>query len=78
MELVHCEMDPGDTLFFHSNTLHMSEPNRSPNPRWSLICCYNVRGNEPIRPGHPPYSKLEIASDDALRELGRAWKEKVA
>jgi ectoine hydroxylase-related dioxygenase (phytanoyl-CoA dioxygenase family) len=78
MELVHCEMEPGDTLFFHSNTLHMSEPNRSPNPRWSLICCYNVRGNDPIRPGHPPYSKLDPVSDEALRDLGRAWKAKAA
>jgi ectoine hydroxylase len=76
MELVHCELDPGDTLFFHSNLLHSSAQNVSPNPRWSLICCYNTRYNHPIRPGHPPYSKLERVPNDTLRNMGREWKEK--
>ncbi len=45
MELVYCELDPGDVLFFHSNLLHRSGANLSENPRWSLISCYNSASN---------------------------------
>jgi ectoine hydroxylase-related dioxygenase (phytanoyl-CoA dioxygenase family) len=45
MELVYCELDPGDALFFHSNLLHRSEANLSDHPRWSLISCYNSQSN---------------------------------
>ena len=30
LELVYCEMEPGDVLFFHCNTLHRSDKNNSP------------------------------------------------
>ena len=33
MEHFYVEMEPGDALFFHCNTLHCSDQNRSPNPR---------------------------------------------
>ncbi len=50
MELVYCELEPGDALFFHSNILHRSEANLSDQPRWSVISCYcsqdNVAYNE--------------------------------
>ncbi|MCC7494165.1 MAG: phytanoyl-CoA dioxygenase family protein [Fimbriimonadaceae bacterium] len=73
LELVHCEMEPGTALFFHSNLLHRSDQNRSPHPRWTLICCYN-RADNPCRdlPGHPSYRPLERWSDDRVRELGEA------
>ena len=45
MELVYCELDPGDALFFHSNLLHRSEANLSDRPRWSIISCYNLASN---------------------------------
>jgi ectoine hydroxylase-related dioxygenase (phytanoyl-CoA dioxygenase family) len=45
MELVYCEIEPGDALFFHSNLLHRSEANLSDHPRWSLISCYNSQSN---------------------------------
>lgn len=45
MELVYCELAPGDALFFHSNLLHRSEANLSDYPRWSLIACYNSQSN---------------------------------
>ena len=51
MDLVYAEMEPGDALFFHSNTLHRSDQNKSPNPRWSLLCCYNTKHK--IRSSHP-------------------------
>lgn len=71
MELVYCELEAGDAIFFHSNLLHRSDRNLSEHPRWSLICCYNTRHNDPVvRDGrHPNYSPLEIWSDERSRSL---------
>ena len=58
LPLVHVEMEPGDALFFHPNLLHRSDQNRSEHPRWSLICCYNARRNDPYRESrHPRYNR---------------------
>ncbi|MDB6121864.1 MAG: Phytanoyl-CoA dioxygenase family protein [Pedosphaera sp.] len=71
MDLVYVEMNPGDVLFFHSNTLHRSDQNKSPYPRWSMICCYNTRHNNPYKASHHPfYEKLDKVSDTALKEMG--------
>lgn len=69
MELVYCELEPGDAIFFHGNLLHRSDQNTSDHPRWSLICCYNARQNDPYLTGgrHPNYSPLEIWSDERVR-----------
>jgi ectoine hydroxylase-related dioxygenase (phytanoyl-CoA dioxygenase family) len=45
MDLVYCELNPGDALLFHSNLLHRSEANLSDHPRWSVISCYNSQSN---------------------------------
>lgn len=45
MDLIYCELEAGDALFFHSNLLHRSEANLSDKPRWSLISCYNSQSN---------------------------------
>jgi ectoine hydroxylase-related dioxygenase (phytanoyl-CoA dioxygenase family) len=45
MELVYCELNSGDALFFHPNTLHRSEANLSAYPRWSIISCYCSQSN---------------------------------
>lgn len=45
MDLVYCELDPGDALIFHSNLLHRSEANLSEHPRWSIISCYSSQSN---------------------------------
>ena len=73
MPLIHCEMEPGDGLFFHGNTLHCSAANESEHPRWSLICCYNTRFNDPfIQNGrHPNYSKLPVLHDSQVAEVGQ-------
>ncbi len=69
MELVYCELEPGDAIFFHGNTLHRSDQNTSENPRWSLICCYNTRHNDPyFESKHPNYQPLEIWDEDQVRE----------
>ena len=73
MELVYCEMEPGDALFFHSNLLHRSDQNNSPDPRWVFICCYNARPQRPLQgpSGHPSYSYLEKWPDSRIKEIGR-------
>jgi ectoine hydroxylase len=67
MELVYVEMEPGDALFFHANLLHRSDQNRSPHPRWSMICCYNAARNDPYKESHHPrYTPLEIVADEEI------------
>ena len=71
LELVYVEMDPGDALFFHANLLHRSDQNRSENPRWSIICCYNSAKNNPYKEHHHPrYTPLSKVPDAAIREAG--------
>ena len=76
LELVHCTMEPGTALFFHCNLLHRSDANRSPNPRWSLICSYNAARN-PCREklNHPGYERLEKWPDSRIKEIGRRQLE---
>jgi ectoine hydroxylase-related dioxygenase (phytanoyl-CoA dioxygenase family) len=71
--LVYCEMEPGSALFFHSNLLHASAQNKSPNSRWSLICCYTAQFNIPEHdPNHPGYDyPFEKVSDDAILKVGK-------
>ena len=65
LPLLHVEMEPGDALFFHGNLLHRSDQNTSPNPRWSLICCFNTKSNSPYKDArHPAYSPLDFVDDD--------------
>jgi hypothetical protein len=71
MELVHVEMEPGDALFFHCNLLHRSDQNRSEQPRWSMICCYNAARNDPYKESHHPrYTPLSVVPDAAIKEVG--------
>ena len=70
LELVPVEMAPGDALFFHCNLLHRSDQNKSPNPRWSLICCYNAARNDPYKDSHHPrYTPLEKVEDTAIKQV---------
>ncbi len=72
MDVVHCELEPGSAIFFHCNLLHRSDQNRSPHPRWSLICCYNAARNNPYKESpHPRYSFLEKWPDERVKEIGR-------
>lgn len=76
-ELVYCEMQPGDVLFFHANLLHRSDKNESEHPRWSLICCYNTRHNDPFIEGkHASYRPLERWDDDRVRSRLTASPER--
>ncbi|HJP29379.1 MAG TPA: phytanoyl-CoA dioxygenase family protein [Candidatus Latescibacteria bacterium] len=67
-DLVHCEMDPGTVLFFHSNTLHRSDANTSPDPRWALICCYTAVDNTPFKQGAAgEFAPFERWDDERVR-----------
>lgn len=78
LELVYSELESGDALFFHANTLHRSDANTTDNPRWSLICCYNTRHNDPYKDSvHPRYTPLKKLPDSAIREIAeRGGKSK--
>lgn len=70
-ELIYCEMEPGDALFFHCNLLHRSDQNHSENPRWSMICCYNAARNDPYKESHHPrYTPLKVVADSSVKEVG--------
>jgi ectoine hydroxylase-related dioxygenase (phytanoyl-CoA dioxygenase family) len=76
MELVYCEMEPGDAVFFHGNTLHSSDPNLSEYPRWGLICCYNTRSNDPYKESHHPnYTPLTKWDDSSIKAMGARGSE---
>jgi len=71
MEVVYAEMAPGDGLFFHCNTLHRSDQNRSADRRWTLLFCYNAARNNPyVKHHHPFYTPLSKVPDSAIREAG--------
>jgi ectoine hydroxylase len=71
MELLYCEMEPGDALFFHSNLLHRSDQNTSEHSRWSMVCCYNTRHNDPYKESHHPgYTKLHKVNDAMIKQVG--------
>lgn len=66
-ELVHCEMEPGDAMFFDCNILHRSDQNKSDHARWSLICCYNAARNNPYKESqHASYTPLEKVGAQAI------------
>ncbi len=71
LELVHCEMEPGDALFFHGNTLHRSDKNTSEFPRWSLICCYALQGNPAfLNADHLKFDPVQPLEDARILEVG--------
>lgn len=77
LELVYCEMEPGDVLFFHCNTLHRSDQNRSDDRRWTLICCYNAARNDPyLEHHHPRYTPLSKVADEEIKAAGLKFSSK--
>jgi hypothetical protein len=72
-EVEAVEMAPGDALFFHANTVHASEPNRTGAARVLLEFSYNAVSNPPVfeRQEHHLPRRLEVAPDESLRK--GAW-----
>jgi hypothetical protein len=69
-----CELESGDVVVFHSNTLHSSGPNRSDSPRTMLMMSYNAVTNPPATPRHPGYSPapLDVLPPSAVTD---GWTE---
>jgi ectoine hydroxylase len=79
LETVYCELAPGDGLFFHSNTLHSSEQNRSEKRRWTLLCCYNRIDNDTVSREHDRfYVPLEKVPDTAIKAAGVKFSDGAA
>lgn len=75
-ERVYVEMEPGDGLFFHSNVMHRSDQNRSPNRRWTVLFCYNAARNDPyLEHHHPGYTPLVKVDDGAIKAAGLRFAE---
>jgi ectoine hydroxylase len=71
LPLDYVVMDPGDVFYFHANLLHRSDQNRSENPRWSMICCYNAARNNPYKEAHHPrYTPLAKLPDSEILAAG--------
>jgi ectoine hydroxylase len=61
------EAEPGDVMFFHSNTLHTSAPNQSDGDRHLLLVAFNARSNDPyLEHHHPRYTPLEVLPDSEI------------
>jgi len=70
-EVAACELEPGDGLFFHCNTLHRSAQNRSEHRRWTLLCCYNRVDNDTlVREDDRYYVPLGKVPDGAVKAAG--------
>lgn len=67
MELIYCDLQAGDALFFHSNLLHRSEANLSDHPRWSIISCYSLRSNLAYNETSTSWkTPVDIVPDEAI------------
>jgi ectoine hydroxylase-related dioxygenase (phytanoyl-CoA dioxygenase family) len=76
LDRVYCELEPGSAVFFHCNTLHRSDRNQSPDPRWALIACYNTAQNNPYKESrHPRYRRLKKCDDSEIKRIGRKTLE---
>ena len=79
--ICHAEMDVGDAVFFHVNTLHGSGLNTTDTERVMIFCSYNAVSNAPypeargpndegafmnITPEERAYKKLHKIADDVL------------
>jgi len=71
LDLVYVVMEPGDAVFLHANMLHRSDQNKSKNSRWSMVCCYNAKSNDPYKESHHPrYTPLKKVDDNAIKMAG--------
>jgi ectoine hydroxylase-related dioxygenase (phytanoyl-CoA dioxygenase family) len=67
---VYVELDVGDMVIFHCNTLHGSDDNHSHDSRLALLGCYNTKHNNPYKSesGHPNYHHQEKVYEKITEE----------
>ena len=71
LEVVHCELDPGDAVIFHANALHRSDQGRSDRRRWTFLVCYNAVSNDSfVREDDRYYVPLDKVDDGAVKRAG--------
>ncbi len=79
---VPIELEIGDVVIFHCNTLHASDDNHSSESRIGLLGCYNTKHNDPYKSahGHPGWHPQEsiaeaITADDldSLPDFSYRW-----
>ena len=89
-EPVYDDLEPGDAIFFHCETMHQSGPNTSGKegmdqpPRWAFLIAYDASHNATRRIQHPAgYEHFmressgasPVLDDDLVLEYGRAHIE---
>jgi ectoine hydroxylase len=69
LKVVDCEMEPGDVLFFHGNTIHGSRENKTNDVRILMHCHYNASMNRPTdaHPESHPVVPLNKLPDSAIK-----------
>ncbi|MDB9314635.1 phytanoyl-CoA dioxygenase family protein [Spirulina sp. CS-785/01] len=70
LEVVDCEMQAGDVLFFHANTLHASTPNNTDKIRVILHSTYSTISGQPYKKDwqHHAYKPLEKLPNSVIKE----------
>jgi ectoine hydroxylase-related dioxygenase (phytanoyl-CoA dioxygenase family) len=62
-------MEPGDVVFFHGNTIHLSNDNNSDKSRIAMLVTLNTKKASPLSSkniGHPYYKKHERVYDSIV------------
>ena len=76
LQLEYAELEPGDAVFFHCNTFHRSDQNRSQRRRWTLIICYNRVDNDTWkRDDDRYYVPLDRVEDTAIKAAGLRFSD---
>ena len=70
LKIIDCEMAAGDTVFFHSNTIHGSLENKTNETRILMHCHYNAMSNRPSQENLEAHSCLPINKmpDSAIKD----------
>ena len=48
LDLIYCEMEPGDVLFFHCKVFHAAGSNETNLPKFSPVFTVHTSDNEPL------------------------------
>ncbi|MGK7891782.1 MAG: phytanoyl-CoA dioxygenase family protein [Leptolyngbyaceae cyanobacterium] len=70
LKVVDCEMETGDVVFFHGNTIHGSVENNTDGVRILMHCHYNAMINRPSvdKPESHPCVPLKKVPDSAIKD----------
>ncbi|MEA5417823.1 phytanoyl-CoA dioxygenase family protein [Spirulina sp. CCNP1310] len=75
-KVIDCEMEPGDAVFMHANTIHGSQENHTGDTRILMHCHYNAMVNRPdhgntyVHSNEPVQKLPDSAIQDGLYTSG--------